>query len=229
VINLATSQRPGVWLVIAALILGICLLLAASMLATSLRTPASGIPTRFDQTSAASISADAATLSPALPPTGDFSTSINVAVGKPVIARAGGITYPAWGNANDQVDFNTTTQAEGGRWGHNTNGGSGTFEVVDLGAVHILNGVGYALDWDGAFQNPLTVQVDVSTDNERWTTVSKVVHRYFKEGPQHVIDLDVTIPAASIRYIRYALPPDGSWNGWGTLFQLRAYAQPGRP
>lgn len=36
--------------------------------------------------------------------------AVNVAARKRVIARAGEITYPtSWGNANDDVDYNTTT------------------------------------------------------------------------------------------------------------------------
>jgi hypothetical protein len=46
-------------------------------------------------------------------------------------------------------------------------------EVVDLGGVYELIGVGYHLDWDSAFVNPLTFQVAVSLDNETWTVVSE--------------------------------------------------------
>ncbi len=41
--------------------------------------------------------------------------------------------------------------------------------MVDLGREFILSGVGYTLDWDAAFTNPLTFEVLVSTDNETWT------------------------------------------------------------
>ncbi|HEY9609330.1 hypothetical protein [Allocoleopsis sp.] len=34
-------------------------------------------------------------------------SGINVAAGKPVIAKTGGIIYPDWGNANDLVDYKT--------------------------------------------------------------------------------------------------------------------------
>ncbi len=149
----------------------------------------------------------------------------DVAAGQPIIARLGGITYESWGNANDAVDYSTpTNRPDGGRWGHNTNGGAGTYEVVDLGAVYQLAGVGYSLDWDGAFQNPLTLQVEVSTDNDTWTTVSRLVHRYSTPHISNHVDVDLAIALCPARYVKFSEPPDGAWNGWGTFFQLRAYA-----
>jgi len=149
---------------------------------------------------------------------------VNVAAGKPVVARAGGVTYSEWGNANDAVDYNTTTRSEGGRWGNSTNQGGGTFQIIDLGTVYQLTGIGYSLDWDGAFQNPLTFQVQVSTDNESWKTVSRVIHKYSTPHCSNHVDVDMTIEHVSARYVKYSEPPDGEWNGWGTLFQLRAYS-----
>jgi hypothetical protein len=149
----------------------------------------------------------------------------DVAAGQPIIARAGGITYEEWGNAHDAVDYNTpTNRPNGGRWGHNTNDGGGTYEEVDLGTVYQLAGIGYSLDWDGAFQNPLTLQVEVSTDNDTWTTVSRLVHRYSAPHISNHVDVDVAITLSLARYVKFSVPPDGSWNGWGDFFQLRAYA-----
>jgi hypothetical protein len=60
-------------------------------------------------------------------------SGINVAAGKPVIARNGGITYPGWANANDPADYQTTTNyPELGRWGNATNQVTGTFQIVNL-------------------------------------------------------------------------------------------------
>ena len=149
----------------------------------------------------------------------------DVAAGQPIIAHSGGITYEGWGNANDAVDYGTpTNRPNGGRWGHNTNGGDGTYEVVDLGEIYQLAGVGYSLDWDGAFQNSLTVKVEVSIDNETWTTVSQLVHRYSTPHVSNHVDLDLAIALCPGRYVRFSEPPDGTWNGWGTFFQLRVFA-----
>lgn len=148
-----------------------------------------------------------------------------VATGKQVIARAGGITYPSWGNANDDVDYNTTTNyPQIGRWGNETNNNNGTFQIIDLGSVYQLNGVGYNLDWDGAFKNSLTFQVEVSTDNKSWQLVSKIIHPYSESGGSNKIDINVAIKPIAARYVKYWEPPDGSWNGWGTFHQLRAYS-----
>ena len=149
----------------------------------------------------------------------------DVAVERPIVARAGGITFEGWGNARDAVDYGTVTSAPtGGRWGHNTNGGDGTYAVIDLGRTYQLAGVGYSLDWDGSFQNSLTVQVDVSADNATWTTVSRQVHRYSTPHVSNHVDLDLAIDWCAARYVRFSEPPDGSWNGWGTFFQLRVFA-----
>jgi hypothetical protein len=217
--NMTSSYRTGPWLVLAAFILGIGVVLAASILSASLRSEIE----HNTSTSALPVTSARASTAPS-GSVGDLAASINIAAGKPVVARGGGVTYPnGWGNANDAVDYTTTTNAEGGRWGNNTNGGGGTFEVIDLGAVYTLNGVGYRLEWDGAYHNPFTFHVEVSTDNETWSTASKIVHRYFANGPLHSVDIGVAIPPTPARYVKYAAPPDGSWNGWGNVFHLRAY------
>lgn len=152
-------------------------------------------------------------------------SGINVAAGKPVIARNGGITYPGWANANDPADYQTTTNyPKLGRWGNGTNQGTGTFQIVDLGAVYSLNGVGYNIDWDGAFKNSLTFRVEVSTDNKTWRLASEIVHPYSPKTSFNKLDIDVAIPPMTARYVKYWEPPDGQWNGWGTFHQLRAYS-----
>ena len=152
-------------------------------------------------------------------------SSINVAAGKPVIARSGGITYAGWSNANDLVDYKTTTNyPQLGRWGNQTNTGNGTFQVVDLGAVYTLNGFGYNIDWDGAFKNSLTFRVEVSTDNKNWRLASHIVHNYSASLGSNKLDIDVTTRPMIARYVKYSEPPDGQWNGWGTFHQLRAYS-----
>lgn len=152
-------------------------------------------------------------------------SGINVAARKRVIARDGGITYPAWGNANDGVDYKTTTNyPQIGRWGNETNNGNGTFQIIDLGAVHQVNGVGYNIDWDGAFKNPLTFRVEVSKDNKSWRLASEIIHPYSEAGGSNKIDIDVAIPPIAARYVKYWEPSDESWNGWGTFHQLRAYS-----
>jgi len=174
---------------------------------------------------------------PALPPPAVASASpsnlasskpisgINVAAGKRVIARNGGITYPGWANANDPADYQTTTNyPKLGRWGNGTNQGTGTFQTIDLGTVYSLHGVGYNIDWDGAFKNPLTFRVEVSTDNKTWRLASEIVHPYSPKISFNKLDIDVAIPPMTARYVKYWEPPDGQWNGWGTFHQLRAYS-----
>lgn len=152
-------------------------------------------------------------------------SGINVAAGKRVISRTGGITYPSWSNANDSVDYKTTTNyPQSGRWGNETNQGEGTFQVVDLGAVYSLNGVGYTIDWDGAYKNPLTLRVEVSTNNKTWQLASQVVHSDPETIGFNKPDIDVAIQPIAARYVKYWEPPDGQWNGWGTFHQLRAYS-----
>ena len=152
-------------------------------------------------------------------------SGINVAAGKRVITRNGGITYPGWANANDPADYQTTTNyPKLGRWGNETNQGTGTFQIVDLGAVYSLNGVGYNIDWDGAFKNSLTFRVEVSTDNKTWRLASEIVHPYSPTTSFNKLDIDVAIPPMTARYVKYWEPPDGQWNGWGTFHQLRAYS-----
>jgi hypothetical protein len=152
-------------------------------------------------------------------------SGINVAAGKPVVARAGGVTYPDWSNANDLVDYKTTTNyPKLGRWGNKTNAEQGTFQVVDLGAVYSLNGVGYNIDWNGDFKNPLTFRVEVSTDNKTWRLVSEIVHPYSATSGSNKLDINVEIKLMDARYVQYWEPPDREWNGWGTFHQLRAYS-----
>jgi hypothetical protein len=104
--------------------------------------------------------------------------------------------YLSWlGNANDPADYQTTTNyPKLGRWGNGTNQGTGTFQIVDLGAVYSLNGVGYNIDWDGAFKNSLTFRVEVSTDNKTWRLASEIVHPYSPKTSFNKLDIDVAIP-----------------------------------
>ena len=149
----------------------------------------------------------------------------NVAAGKRVIARNGGITYPGWANANDPADYQTTTNyPKLGRWGNGTTQGTGTFQIVDLGAVYSVYGVGYSIDWDSRFKNPLTFRVEVSTDNKTWRLASEIVHPYSPKTSFNKIDIAVVISPMTARYVKYWEPPDGQWNGWGTFHQLRAYS-----
>ena len=141
------------------------------------------------------------------------------------IARAGGVTYPDWSNANDLVDYKTTTNyPKLGRWGNETNAKQGTFQVVDLGAVYSLNGVGYNIDWNRDFKNSLTFRVEVSTDNKTWRLASEVVHPYSATSGSNKLDINVEIESMDARYVQYWEPPDREWNGWGTFHQLRAYS-----
>jgi hypothetical protein len=150
---------------------------------------------------------------------------VNVAQDKKVISRSGGVDWPAWGGANDSSDYATTTRAEKGRWGHQTNTQDGTYEVVDLGRIYSLNGVGYSLDWDAAYTNSLTMQVLVSLDNGTWMLVANTVHVYSGGGLGNHVNVDLAIVPVRARYVKYWLPPDGGWNGWGDFFQLRAYGE----
>jgi hypothetical protein len=161
-------------------------------------------------------------------PTPDMTTlngDVNVAVGKTVIARAGGVNYDPWGHANDAVDFNTITKPGGGRWGIETNAGGGTYQVIDLGQEYEITGVGYSLDWDGAFKNPLTYTVQVSNDLETWRTVSEVVHPYDGVSGSNWVNVKIPVELVKARYVKFWEPPDGAWNGWGDFFELRVYAR----
>lgn len=167
----------------------------------------------------------AATVPPT--PTPDMSTldgNVNVAVGKPVIDRAGGVNYDPWGHANDANDFNSTTNPGGGRWGIETNAGGGTYQVIDLGQEYEITGVGYSLDWDGAFKNPLKYVVQVSNDLEIWTTVSDILYPYDGVNGSSRVNVKLPIDPVRARYVKFWEPPDGAWNGWGDFFQLRVYA-----
>ncbi len=145
----------------------------------------------------------------------------NIASGKLVVAHAGGVNY---GTHNDTEEFNSTTRPGGGDWLNQTNSGDGTYQVIDLGEVYRLTGVGYFLQWDSNFVNPLTMQVEASNDQQTWIVVSKVVHRHAKEDNMNWVNVDLSICPVAARYIKFWMPPDGEWNGWANFFQLRAYA-----
>jgi hypothetical protein len=145
----------------------------------------------------------------------------NIASGKSVIAHAGGVNY---GTHNDAEEFNSTTRAGGGDWLNETNSGDGTYQVIDLGEVYPLAGVGYYLQWDKSFANPLTMQVELSNDQDTWELAAKIVHRHTQEDNMNWVNIDLGICPVAARYIKFWLPPDGEWNGWGNFFQLRAYA-----
>ena len=148
----------------------------------------------------------------------------NVAAGKPIVSRSGGVTY---GTHSDVQEYNTTTNPNGGDWLYETNAGKGTYQVVDLGRVYTLTGIGYRIHWDGTFVNPLTFQVGVSTDGNTWTVVSKVAHPHTKDSNTNWVDVDIGICPVEARYVKYEEPPDGEWNGWGNFFQLKAYSSEG--
>jgi hypothetical protein len=154
-----------------------------------------------------------------------LNENINVAIGKDVIDRAGGVTYAPWGNANDAIDFNSTTKPHGGRWGIETNNGGGTYQVIDLEQEYLITGVGYSLDWDGAFKNPLKYIVQVSNDLETWMTVSEVNHPYDGVTGSYWVNVKLPVEPVKARYVKFWEPPDGAWNGWGDFFELRVYAK----
>ncbi len=156
----------------------------------------------------------------------DAQSAVNITDYCPVIDRRGGINDPGWGNANDAADYNTTTNPSGGRWGNQTNETNNpTYQTVDLGAAYPLTAVGYWLDWDGEFDNSLAVQVAVSTDNVNWTVVSDAVYPHEGGTAPQVVDVDIALAATvTARYVRYAEPGDGAWNGWGDYFHLRAFS-----
>jgi hypothetical protein len=136
-----------------------------------------------------------------------------------------GLPILALANANDPADYQTTRNyPKLGRWGNGTNDGTGTLQIVDLGAVYSLNCVGYNIDWDGAFKNSLTFRLEVSTDNKTWRLASEIVHLYSPKTSFNKLDIDVAIPQMTARYVKYWEPPDGQWNCWGTFHQLRAYS-----
>jgi hypothetical protein len=149
----------------------------------------------------------------------------NVAIGKPVIDRAGGVNYDPWGHANDAADYSSTTKLGGGRWGIETNNGGGTYQVIDLEQEYLITGVGYSLDWDAAFKNPLKYVVQVSNDLETWTTVSEITHPYDGVTGSSIVNVKLPIDPLSARYVKFWEPPDGAWNGWGDFYELRVYAQ----
>lgn len=149
---------------------------------------------------------------------------VNVAVGKPVIDRAGGVNYDPWQHANDAADFGTTTQANGGRWANETNIKVGTYQIVDLGQSYEIAGVGYRLDWDAAYKNPLTFVVEVSNDQESWVRVSEVTYPYDGVHGSSILDVKIIpIDPVEARFVKYWEPPDGAWNGWGDFYALRVY------
>jgi len=144
----------------------------------------------------------------------------NVAAEKPIIAHGGGIDYGSW---NDATDYASTTRPMGGHWGHQTN--MGTYQTVDLGRVYTLEGVGYWMDWDSAYRNPLTMQIDVSVDNVNWTMAAQIIHQPAPQGGYTWVEASLTLTPIEARYVRYAEPDDGEWNGWGNYFFLAAYAR----
>jgi hypothetical protein len=97
--------------------------------------------------------------------------------------------------------------------------------VVDLGRVYEIVGVGYSLDWDGAFRDPLTFEAQVSVDGSMWTPVSHAVHACSPVACCNQLSVDVVIRRVQARHVKGWEPPDGEWNGWGDLFQLRAFTQ----
>jgi hypothetical protein len=145
----------------------------------------------------------------------------NIAIGKPVIDRAGGVNYDPWQHANDAADFNTTTKASGGRWAIQTNAAGGAYQIIDLGQNYKIAGVGYKFDWDAAFKNSLTFVVEISTDMETWTRISDIVHSYDEKA---IVDINIPITPATARYVKFWEPPDGQWNGWGDIYALRVFA-----
>jgi hypothetical protein len=146
----------------------------------------------------------------------------NIASGKRVTAHAGGVNY---GSHNDAEEFNSTTRPDGGDWLNQTNSGDGTYQVIDLEEVYSLSGVGYYLQWDKRYANPLTMQVEVSTDQETWELATKIVHRHTQDDNMNWVNIDVSLCPMAARYIKFWLPADGEWNGWSNIFQLRVYAQ----
>jgi hypothetical protein len=161
-------------------------------------------------------------------PTPDMSSlngDANVAIGKPVIDRAGGVNYDPWGHANDSADYPSTTKPGGGRWGNETNNSGGTYQVIDLERHYTITGVGYLLDWDAAFKNPLKYVVQVSNNLETWTTVSEVNHPYDGVSGSSWVNVKLPIDPVRARYVKFWEPPDGDWNGWGDFFELRVYAK----
>jgi hypothetical protein len=166
------------------------------------------------------------TINPTMTP--DMSTldgNVNVALRENVVDRAGGVNYDPWGHANDAVDYNSTTNPGGGRWGIETNAGNGSYQVIDLSKQYEITGVGYRLDWDPAYKNPLKFIVQVSNDLEKWTTVSDITHPYDGVTGSSVVNFQIPINPIIARYIKFWEPPDGAWNGWGDFFELRVYAK----
>jgi hypothetical protein len=160
------------------------------------------------------------TSSESVPCTSSATLGSNIAGGKRVIAHAGGVNY---GTHNDAEEFNSTTRPSGGDWLIETNSGDGAYQVIDLGEVYPLTGVGYYLQWDKNFANPLTMQVEVSNDQDTWELAAKIVHRHTNADNMNWVNIDLGICPVSARYIKFWLPPDGEWNGWGNFFELRAY------
>jgi hypothetical protein len=159
------------------------------------------------------------------PDMSSLNGDVNIAVGKNVIDRAGGVTYEAWGQALDGADYISTTNPGGGRWANETNSGGGTYQVIDLGQEYTVTGVGYRLDWDAAFKNPLKYVVQVSNDQETWITVSEINHPYDGVSGSSIINVKLPIDPVNARYVKFWEPPDGAWNGWGDFYELRVYAK----
>ncbi len=192
------------------------LILPACVVHTNLPSDGQAMPS--GATDITSPSAGSAEADPCTPST---TLGANIASDKRVIAHAGGVNY---GTHNDAEEFNSTTRPSGGDWLIETNSGDGTYQVIDLGKSYPLTGVGYYLQWDKNFANPLTMQIDVSSDQHDWMTATRVVHRHAQEDNMNWVNVDLSICPVTARYVKFWLPPDGEWNGWGNFFQLRVYA-----
>ena len=67
------------------------------------------------------------------------------------------------------------------------------------------------------------MQIEASADQKDWVLAAKVVHRHTEDDNMNWVNIDVGFCPMTARYIKFWLPPDGEWNGWGNFFQLRAY------
>jgi hypothetical protein len=97
--------------------------------------------------------------------------------------------------------------------------------VVDLVDEYIITGVGYSLDWDGAFKNPLRFVVQVSSDMENWQTVSDIVHPYDGINGSNWVNVNIPVEPIVARFVKFWEPPDGMWNGWGDFFEVRVFGR----
>jgi hypothetical protein len=102
--------------------------------------------------------------------------------------------------------------------------GALTYQVIDLRDPQLIAGVGYHIRWDRTFRNPLTMRVEISRDNRHWQIVSNLVHHYAEDSGSSDVNADIAIAPAWAHYVRFGMPPDGEWNGWGEFVHLRVYA-----